>query len=163
MQAQRQPLSQWLFASLTYLILSNNQIPNHILVRYGTSEAATKVFLWKNVFLKFANFTGKHLYIWLIYIQLIFLRGKLAIAPLFWYFAPGIQILSLANFNHRCSTTVTATAFNHCLTMVQPPLATVKQPPCPPPPPQPLFLMDNIKMDGIQIKIKWKIHVLFTL
>ena len=30
--------------------------------------------------------------------------------------------------------------------------------PPPPPPPSPLFLLDNIKMDRIPTKIKWKIH-----
>ena len=41
---------------------------------------------------------------------------------------------------------------------------SIKQPPPPPtkPPSPTLFLTDNINMDRIPIKIKWKIHALFT-
>ena len=38
-----------------------------------------------------------------------------------------------------------------------------KNPPLPPPPPtpSPVFLTENIKLDGISTKIKWKIHACF--
>ena len=121
-QAERRPLSQWLFTSLTYLILSNNQIPNHILVRYG-------MVLQKQ--------------------------------PLKFSVKKGLLKILLANFNHHCSTmhsdcqcsTTVQQWYNHHQQLLSNHLA----------PPTPLFLMDNMKMDGIQIKIKWKIHVLFTL
>ena len=40
-------------------------------------------------------------------------------------------------------------------------ILSIKQPPPPPPHHPPVFLMDNVKMDTLSIKIKWKIHVLF--